>query len=52
MLAMSRITIHHLDETLKASLRIRPARHGLSMEQEIRNILQTTLAVANPWLIK
>jgi antitoxin FitA len=25
-------------------LRLRAARHGLSMEQEVRNILQTTLA--------
>jgi plasmid stability protein len=41
---MSSITIRNLDETLKASLRIRAARHGLSMEQEVRNILQSTLA--------
>jgi antitoxin FitA len=41
---MSSITIRNLDETLKASLRMRAARHGLSMEQEVRNILQSTLA--------
>ena len=41
---MSSITIRNLDENLKASLRIRAARHGLSMEQEVRNILQSTLA--------
>ncbi len=41
---MSSITIRNLDEQLKASLRLRAARHGLSMEQEVRNILQTTLA--------
>jgi plasmid stability protein len=32
-----------LDENIKASLRMRAARHGLSMEQEVRNILQSTL---------
>lgn len=41
---MSSITIRNLDDQLKASLRLRAARHGLSMEQEVRNILQTTLA--------
>lgn len=41
---MSSITIRNLDDRLKASLRLRAARHGLSMEQEVRNILQHTLA--------
>ena len=41
---MSSITIRNLDDSLKASLRLRAARHGLSMEQEVRNILQTTLS--------
>jgi len=41
---MSSITIRNLDDQLKASLRMRAARHGLSMEQEVRNILQSTLA--------
>ena len=41
---MSSITIRNLDDQLKASLRLRAARHGLSMEQEVRNILQSTLA--------
>jgi plasmid stability protein len=41
---MSSITIRNLDDRLKASLRLRAARHGLSMEQEVRNILQTTLS--------
>lgn len=40
---MSSITIRNLDDSLKASLRLRAARHGLSMEQEVRNILQATL---------
>ena len=41
---MSSITIRNLDDSLKASLRLRAARHGISMEQEVRNILQVTLA--------
>jgi plasmid stability protein len=41
---MSSITIRNLDDSLKASLRLRAAQHGLSMEQEVRNILQTTLS--------
>ncbi len=41
---MSSITIRNLDVELKARLRLRAARHGLSMEQEVRNILQRTLA--------
>ncbi len=36
---MSSITIRILDDNLKASLRMRAARHGVSMEQEMRNIL-------------
>lgn len=40
---MSSITVRNLDDKLKASLRLRAARHGLSMEQEVRNILQNTL---------
>ena len=42
---MSSITIRNLDEDLKARLRLRAAHHGVSMEQEVRNILQSTLAV-------
>ena len=41
---MSSITIRNLDEDLKARLRLRAAHHGVSMEQEVRNILQSTLA--------
>lgn len=41
---MASITIRNLDAGLKASLRLRAARRGLSMEQEARNILRNTLA--------
>ena len=40
---MSSITVRNLDDKLKARLRLRAALHGLSMEQEVRNILQNTL---------
>ena len=41
---MSSISIRNLDEAVKDSLRIRAARHGWSMEQEVREILQQTVA--------
>ena len=41
---MSSITIRNLDDKLKARLRLRAASHGLSMEQEVRNILHKALA--------
>lgn len=41
---MSSITIRNLDESIKTGLRLRAARHGWSMEQEVRTILQQTLA--------
>lgn len=40
---MASITIRNLDESLKASLRVRAARHGRSMEDEVRNILRAAL---------
>lgn len=41
---MSSITVRNLDESVKNSLRLRAARHGWSMEQEVRQILQQTVA--------
>ena len=41
---MTSITVRNLDEAIKTGLRLRAARHGWSMEQEVRNILQQTLA--------
>lgn len=43
---MASITIRRLDESVKARLRIRAARHGRSMEQEAREILKAGLAAA------
>lgn len=41
---MASITIRNLDEALKAKLRIRAARLGRSMEEEVRDILRSSLA--------
>ncbi|HET7847968.1 MAG TPA: bifunctional phosphopantothenoylcysteine decarboxylase/phosphopantothenate--cysteine ligase CoaBC [Pseudolabrys sp.] len=37
---MASITIRQLDEALKKKLRLRAARHGRSMEDELRNVLR------------
>ena len=41
---MASITIRNLDDALKGKLRVRAARHGRSMEDEVRHILRTVLA--------
>jgi len=40
---MASLTIRNLDNSLKAQLRLRAARHGRSMEAEVRSILAQTL---------
>nr|WP_300311802.1 plasmid stabilization protein [Halomonas sp.] len=40
---MASITIRNLDEGLKAELRLSAARHGRSMEEEVRVILRNAL---------
>jgi plasmid stability protein len=45
---MAALTIRDLDDELKARLRLRAARHGRSMEAEVRAILQETLARSEP----
>ncbi|MEE4639393.1 MAG: Arc family DNA-binding protein [Wenzhouxiangella sp.] len=42
---MGSITIRKLDDELKEQLRRRAARHGRSMEDEVRELLRTTLAM-------
>jgi antitoxin FitA len=42
--AVASLTIRNLDDSLKASLRVRAARHGRSMEEEARVILRGALA--------
>jgi plasmid stability protein len=45
---MASITVRNLDDPLKARLRVRAARNGRSMEEEVREILRTTLAGQKP----
>ncbi len=45
---MSSITIRNLDPALKERLRVQAARHGRSMEAEVRSILQATLTESGP----
>ena len=40
---MASITIRNLDDQVKSQLRISAARHGCSMEEEVRRILRLTL---------
>lgn len=40
---MATLTIRDLDEGIRASLRVRAARHGRSMEAEVREILRDAL---------
>ncbi len=43
---MASLTIRNLDDETKARLRLRAARHGCSMEQEVRNILREAVRSA------
>lgn len=40
---MATLTIRDFDDDLKAELRVRAARHGRSMEAEVREILRSAL---------
>ena len=41
------MTIRNLDETVKQKLRVQAARHGHSMEAEVRDILARVVAGAD-----
>jgi plasmid stability protein len=41
---MATLTIRNLDDSVKARLRVEAARHGRSMEEEVRVILQNAVA--------
>jgi len=45
---MASITIRGLDDGVKERLRVRAARHGLSMEQEARDILTGAVSQSEP----
>ena len=40
---MASLTIRNIEDALKASLRMRAAEHGRSMEEEARQILRSSL---------
>ena len=40
---MASITVRNLEDRLKHQLRVRAAENGRSMEEEVRDILRTTL---------
>lgn len=40
---MANLTIRNIDEELKTRLRVRAARNGCSMEQEVREILRSAV---------
>lgn len=45
---MATLTIRNLDDELKARLRVRAARNGCSMEQEVREILKRAVLPTTP----
>lgn len=45
---MASLTIRNLEDRLKVDLRLRAAHHGLSMEEEARQILRQALAPVAP----
>ena len=45
MIALSALSIRNLDDQVKERLRVRAARHGRSMEAEVRAILADAVAV-------
>jgi plasmid stability protein len=45
---MASLTIRNLDDGLKSTLRMQAARHGHSMEEEVRSILRQALSRPAP----
>jgi antitoxin FitA len=43
VVSMATLTVRDFDDGLKAELRVRAARHGRSMEAEVREILRVAL---------
>src|SRR5262249_279271 len=46
-LTMAQFIVRHLEETVKARLKRRAARHGRSMEDEVRHILRDAVKAQN-----
>lgn len=45
---MATLTIRNFDDELKAELRVRAAKHGRSMEAEVRAMLRSAMAKPSP----
>ena len=45
---MATLTVRNFDDDLKGILRVQAARHGQSMEEEVRSILRQALTQAVP----
>jgi plasmid stability protein len=50
VMAMATLTVRDFDDELKAGLRVRAAKHGRSMEAEVRAILRSALTKPSPQL--
>jgi plasmid stability protein len=50
VVTMATLTIRDFDDELKAGLRVRAAKHGRSMEAEVRAILRSALTKPGPEL--
>jgi antitoxin FitA len=44
---MAQLVVRNLDDDVKARLRVRAARHGRSMEEEVRVILREAVALSS-----
>ena len=49
---MASLTVRQLDEALKKQLRLRAAKHGRSVEDEVRNILRSAGADADEFVMR
>jgi antitoxin FitA len=49
---MAQFIVRHLEEDVKARLKKRAARHGRSMEEEVRHILRDAVKEQNQHLAK
>jgi antitoxin FitA len=49
---MAHLIVRHLEEDVKTRLKLRAARHGRSMEEEVRHILRDAVKEQNRGVVK
>lgn len=49
---MAQVVVRNIEEDVKAQLKQRAARHGWSMEEEVRQILRNAIRIAEPPAVK